>query len=266
MSPVRSQPGSSQDEINGRFYQRPELVPIYAVVELRPPEAVAMVRYREDIQERRVLDLGCGAGRLASYLRPLTEHYVGLDTSAPMIACCRERLSGMTFVQADMRDLPFEAAAFDAVFAVFNLFDAVSHGDRLRVLAEVRRVLVPGGLLFFSAHNRNWNQAGRPPRLRFRINPFSQLRCVIEYLREQVNHRRIRRMQRVEAEYALLNDAAHGYSLLHYHISREVQERQLAEAGFRLLECLDEMGRRLGQGDPDEANSSLHYVVRSLVK
>jgi SAM-dependent methyltransferase len=264
MSPVRSQPGSSQDEINGRFYQRPELVPIYAVVELRPPEAVALVRYREDIQQRRVLDLGCGAGRLASYIRPLTEHYVGLDCSGPMIDSCRRRFAGMTFVQADMRSLPFEAGVFDAVLAVFNLFDAVSHEDRLRVLAEVRRVLVPGGLLFFSAHNRNWTQAAKPPRLRLSVNPFSQLRCAIEYLRERVNHRRIRRRQRVEAEYALLNDAAHGYSLLHYHISREVQERQLREAGFRLVECLDEMGRRLGEGDPDEANSSLHYVARSL--
>ena len=124
-----------------------------------------MVRYRDDIAGRRVLDLGCGAGRLAIYLRPLTDHYVGLDQSPHMIGYCRRNFPGLVFHVGDMRALTqFDAGSFAAVFAVFNLFDAVSHEDRLALLGEVHRVLSADGLLFFSAHNRTYQHATAGPR------------------------------------------------------------------------------------------------------
>jgi ubiquinone/menaquinone biosynthesis C-methylase UbiE len=224
---------------------------------------VALVRYREDIQGRRVLDLGCGAGRLATYLRPLTDHYAGLDVSEHMLAHARGQHPGFTFVQGDMRQLPFEARSFDAVLAVFNLFDAVSHEDRLKVLAEVRHVLTPGGLLFFSAHNRNWAGTNLGPRLHFSRNPISQVRLLRQYLRSVANHRSIKKLQQSCGEYALLNDEAHDFAVLHYYIDREAQARQLAAAGFQPIECLDELGRTLSPKDDDRPNSSIHYVARS---
>jgi SAM-dependent methyltransferase len=254
---------TAQDEINGALYQRADLVRLYTAVQLHPPEAVALVRYREDIQGRRVLDLGCGAGRLATYLRPLTNHYAGLDVSAHMVAHSRQRFPGLTFVQGDMRHLPFEAGAFDAVLAVFNLFDAVSHDDRLKVLADVRRVLAPGGLLFFSAHNRNYAEADLVPRLHFSRNPITQLRLVGDYLRCVVNHRRIRKLQQACGEYALVNDEGHHFSALHYYIRRDAQARQLKTAGFELIECLDELGRTLRPEEDDRAYSCIHYLARS---
>jgi hypothetical protein len=151
--------------------------------------------------------------------------------------------------------------SFEAVFAVFNLFDAVSHADRLRTLAEVLRVLVPGGLLVFSSHNRNSADLATGPRLRFSRNPVTQLRCLIEYFQARANSRRIKPHQRLETDYALLNDSAHNYSVLHYYISKDVQARQLAGAGYRLLECLDEAGCTLGPNE-ECACSSILYVAR----
>jgi len=253
---------SAQEAINCELYRRADLVGEYVKVELHPPEAVALVRYRDDIQGRRVLDLGCGAGRLATYLRPLTNQYVGADISEHMLAYCRGHFPELKFQQADMRQLPFADGAFDCVFAVFNLFDAVSHEDRLRVLADVRRVLTPGGLLVFSAHNRNWKHAGSGPKLEFKLNPLSQLRCFADYFRSRSNHKRILREQRNETDYALMNDEGHNFAVLHYYIARDAQARQLNAAGFQLLECLDEKGETLHSGMDDSAFSSIHYIAR----
>jgi SAM-dependent methyltransferase len=265
---VSSRPPASadaQDDINGSLYSRADLVGLYATPTLYPPEATALVRFREDIVGRRVLDLGCGAGRLATYLRPLTGQYVGLDISPHMLEHCRRNFPGLQFLECDMRQLtPLPDESIDTAFAICNLFDAVSDSDRLRILAEVRRVLVPEGLLVFSAHNRNSADLARGPRLAFSRNPFTQLRYIVDFFQARANHRRIKPHERLEPDYALLNDSGHNYAVLHYYISKESQAKQLAGAGFRLLECLDESGCTLGPGEDDRACSSIHYVARRL--
>lgn len=256
-------PDTAQEAINGRLYRNADLVRVYAQTKLFPPEATALVRYRDDIQDRRVLDLGCGAGRLAVYLRPHTDEYVGSDVSPHMVAHCRRVFEEFPFVQADMRSLtPFGSGSFDTVFAVSNLFDAVSHEDRLRVLAEVRRVLAPQGLLIFSSHNREYIHAGAAPRLEFHRNPLTQLRLFIDHLQARANHRRIKPLHRFESDYALLNDSGNNYCSLHYYVSRDVQAEQLAGAGFKLLDSLDELGRTLDPAKMDRADQSIFYVAR----
>ena len=254
---------TAQETINGQLYREANLVQTYLPVRLHPSEATALVRYRDDIHGQMVLDLGCGAGRLTTYLRPLVRKYVGLDVSAHMVHHCRKTFKGLEFIQGDMRSLkPFHHGAFDAVFAVANLFDAVSHVERLQVLAEVRRILAPGGLLVFSSHNRNYVHAGSGPTLKFHRNPITQLRVLMEYLYESANHRRIKPFHRFEPDYALLNDSGNSYHTLHYYVTRDVQTRQLADAGFELIECLGDWGETLGANGRDEVYSSILYVAR----
>ena len=62
---------------------------------------------------------------------------------------------------------PCADQSLETVLAVSNLIDAVCHEDRLRVLAEIRRVLTNHGLLVFSSHNRRYVQAGSGPKLAF---------------------------------------------------------------------------------------------------
>lgn len=254
---------SAQETINGQLYREANLVQTYLPVKLHPSEATALVRYRDDIHGQTVLDLGCGAGRLTTYLRPLVKKYVGLDVSAHMVHHCRKTFQGLEFIHGDMRSLrPFHHGSFDAIFAVANLFDAVSHEERLQVLAEVRRVLVPGGLLVFSTHNRNYVHAGSGPKVRFHRNPITQMRVLVEYLLESRNHRRIKPFHYFEADYALLNDSGNSYHTLHYYITREVQQRQLENAGFELIESLGDWGETLGDMSRDEVYSSILYVAR----
>lgn len=262
---VTAAPGreTAQEAINGRLYREADLVQTYAPVKLHPAEATALVRYRDDIHGQQVLDLGCGAGRLTTYLRPLVQKYVGLDVSAHMVKHCQSGFPGLDFIQGDMRSLtPFADGEFDTVFAVANLFDAVSHNERLQVLAEVRRVLAPGGLLVFTAHNRNYIHAGTGPRLKFHRNPITQLNVLWDYLQASLNHWRIKALHRFEFEYALLNDSGNNYHTLHYYVTRDVQTRQLAGAGFELLECLGDWGETLGPNSRDEVYPSILYVAR----
>lgn len=254
------------DEINGQLYSRADLVREYTAINLNPPEATTLIRFREDFQNKRVLDLGCGTGRLAIYLRPQTGSYVGLDVSAYMVAHCRQRFPELQFIEGDMRSMPqFADGSFDAVLAVFNLLDAVSHADRRRVLAEVRRLLTPTGLFAFSSHNRNFAGIATPPGLQRSRNPLTQLRHVVDYWQARANRRRIKKHERFETEYALLNDSGHNYRVLHYYITRQAQTQQLLDSGFRLLECYDEFGLPLGPNADDRAYCSIHYVARSHI-
>jgi SAM-dependent methyltransferase len=252
------------DQVNGRYYRRANLVRNYATAKLFPAEAAALVRYRDDILDRRVLDLGCGAGRLAVYLRPLVARYVGIDVSPHMVSYCRKNFPpDLEFCEADMRSLtPIGDRSFDAVFAVSNLIDAVGHADRLRVLAEVRRVLIEGGLFLFSSHNRHYVRAGSGPTLEFHRNPLTQVRLFADFLQARLNHYRYRALQQFGPEYALINDSGNNFRNLHYYVARDVQARQLDDSGFKLCACLDSQGMSLEPGADDAACPSIVYVAR----
>jgi SAM-dependent methyltransferase len=92
----------------------------------------------------RVLDLGCGIGHSFRLLAP--RRTVGLDRDAGALAG-QERET----VVADMRDLPFADGSFASVLAV----QSIEHvPDPERVLAEVVRVLEPGGVAVLVTPNR----------------------------------------------------------------------------------------------------------------
>ncbi|MEA2298982.1 MAG: hypothetical protein QOF77_1918 [Solirubrobacteraceae bacterium] len=92
----------------------------------------------------RVLDLGCGIGHSYELLAP--RETVGLDREpAALAGQARETVVG------DMRALPFADASFASVLAVHSLEHVPDAG---RVIAEVVRVLEPGGVAVFVTPNR----------------------------------------------------------------------------------------------------------------
>jgi SAM-dependent methyltransferase len=253
---------TTQDDINSRIYHARGISSAYRGRLLDRPETMALLRYQHGFFGRNVLDIGIGTGRTAGFLQPLARRYVCFDYSQEMVDHVRKSLPGVEVHLADMRDLsPWGAAEFDFIFAPNNVFDAVSHADRLRILGEARRVLSMDGLLVFSSHNRRYRTAGKGPRLMYSRNPVTQARQVLEYLMRRLNHLRVCRLHRHEDEYALLNDIGHDYALLHYYIDRDRQQRQLDAAGFRLLDVIDSDGRSLREGDEDVSSSSLLYVA-----
>jgi SAM-dependent methyltransferase len=265
---VNDRPGSVQDEVNRRVYSSPRLVRAYARRKLSPAERVVFERYAGSFEDRRVLELGCGAGRLTGHLLQASRDVVGIDVSAAMVTYCRRNLPAGTFVVGDMRDLSgFADGSFDVVVAGANVLDAVSHEERLAILAAIRRLLRPGGLLYFSSHNRHSRQAlGEArdgPRFRLAKNPYRQMRAAANYVQGRLNHPRFAQYQRFEVDHAILNDEAHGWRLLHYYVDRAAQADQLVSCGFDPLETIGSDGKTLGPRDDDAAFTELHYVARS---
>ncbi len=104
-----------------------------------------------DLGGQRVLEVGCGHGGGASYLTR-TLHpasFTGLDLNPAAIAFCRKRhkLPGVDFVHGDAERLPFPDQSFDTVI---NLESSAAYPHFSRFLAEVARVLRPGGHFLYA--------------------------------------------------------------------------------------------------------------------
>lgn len=95
-----------------------------------------------------VVDLGCGAGRDLKTLSDGGFFAVGLDISAPLASIARQH-SGCPVVIADLRHLPLASARFDGVWASASLLH-LAHNDIGQALAEIFRILKPGGIFFAS--------------------------------------------------------------------------------------------------------------------
>ncbi len=92
----------------------------------------------------RVLDAACGTGDLAvADARAGAGHVIGLDFSERMLARAQRKAPWIEWVRGDLLALPFPDGSFDAATVGFG----VRNTDLDRALAELRRVLRPGGRL-----------------------------------------------------------------------------------------------------------------------
>jgi SAM-dependent methyltransferase len=128
---------SAENEVNlaNAYYERP-----------------AMLALAGDVAGRRILDAGCGSGPLSAALRDRGAIVTGFDKSAGMLELARRRLGGDADLHlADLgRPLPFPDGAFDDVVASLVLHYLE---DWTEPLAELRRVLKPGGRLILSVNH-----------------------------------------------------------------------------------------------------------------
>lgn len=131
----------------GEAYERlAAAYPPHAHNRLMEMEQAALLGLLAGVRPRRALDLGCGSGRYLRLLSGLGQpEVVGADLSPAMLARARE--SGRGVVRAGASLLPFVADSFDLVVCAL----VVGHVTSLDpVIAEVARVLRPGGVLAYS--------------------------------------------------------------------------------------------------------------------
>ena len=260
---------STQADTNKRVYTSRRLVGGYASRQLSPAERAVLADLRPALDGRRALELGCGAGALTRELLAANADVVGIDIAPAMVEYCRSTFPQGTFEVGELGDLSRHAdGSFDAVVAGANVLDVAAHDERPAVLAEVRRVLTTGGILYFSTHNRNSSEALRQakhgPALRLARSPYRQARSLAAYAVGTLNHRRLARHQVFEPDYAIVNDSAHRWSLLHHYITRDAQERELAAAGFALVSVRGIDGGVLQATDDDTSFTELHYIARAV--
>jgi SAM-dependent methyltransferase len=118
----------------------------------------------------RLLDLGCGTGRLLVALAGRGYRVLGVDLSGPMLQAARAKVAAAgiesLLVQANLVDLTCLAPAhFDFAACLFSTLGMVlGAAERRRVVDNVYRLLRPGGRFILHVHNRwfnAWDKAGR---------------------------------------------------------------------------------------------------------
>jgi ubiquinone/menaquinone biosynthesis C-methylase UbiE len=116
------------------------------------PEQQAVLRRLRAESPRRVLDVGCGTGQLASRIHGALPRcdVVGCDFSRGMLSHAAARAPSLRWVQGDALRLPLLDASFDAAVSTeaFHWFP-----DPLAALRELHRVLAPGGWLLVALVN-----------------------------------------------------------------------------------------------------------------
>ncbi|HNV68797.1 MAG TPA: class I SAM-dependent methyltransferase [Candidatus Ozemobacteraceae bacterium] len=127
---------------------RPEDILVQETMEAATqPENRYLLRQLGDLRDRRILDLGSGAGETAIYLALKGARVTASDLSAGMLDLLERRAAiegaQVTCVQMSAERLPFADATFDIVYAS----NVLHHVPLEATLLEVRRVLKPGGVL-----------------------------------------------------------------------------------------------------------------------
>ena len=112
-------------------------------------------RYRHSLPRgsgasRKLLDVGCNDGEKLLGFHERGWEISGVDVSGPAIEAARARLPGGTFYRGTLAEAGFAAGSFDCV-RIDNVLEHVARP--IELLAEIHRVLAPGGQLFVYVPN-----------------------------------------------------------------------------------------------------------------
>ena len=143
MGPLAGSPWSTPDTVAGFVRSPPNDVLLSAAT-------TALDR----VEDRRLLDIGCGAGRNAVPLARMGWNVLGIDLSWPMLVAARDRAANddergrLCLAMAPMDHLPVRTSSVDFIVAhgIWNLAPSVA--TFRRAVAEAARVARPGAALF----------------------------------------------------------------------------------------------------------------------
>jgi ubiquinone/menaquinone biosynthesis C-methylase UbiE len=95
----------------------------------------------------RVLDAGCGTGRVATQLTALGYHCVGVDADAAMIEVAEQRDPATVWVRQDISRLQLRSQAFDVAVLAGNVVPLLAPGTLFQAMERVAAHVQPGGLV-----------------------------------------------------------------------------------------------------------------------
>jgi SAM-dependent methyltransferase len=138
---------SSYDRVAAEYVQR-----ISGELKHKPLDRQLLDRFAAAVRGLGpVCDLGCGPGHVARYLHDQGVHVIGVDLSSAMIDQARRLNPGIEFRQGNMLDLDIEDGAWSGVVAFYSIIH-ISRTDTVAALAEMKRVLRPGGRMLLAFH------------------------------------------------------------------------------------------------------------------
>ena len=133
-------------------------------------DSVTLYRARPDVDfyvaeardtDGKILEVGCGTGRVLIPVARLGKEITGVDSSPRMLAQCKLQLDGelpevrerVTLVHADMRELDLDTRFSLAMIPFRPIQHLVAVSDQIATLQAIDRHLEPGGLLVFDVFN-----------------------------------------------------------------------------------------------------------------
>jgi SAM-dependent methyltransferase len=139
----------------------------------------------------RILDVPCGNGRHSMALAKRGFRVTGVDLSEEFIAEAKQSEAGAEFLQADMRELPWQSE-FDGACCLGNSFSYLDYSGTLAFLAAVNKSLKPGGRFVIDTgcsaesllpklQERSWMEFGDILFLSSRRYDAAESRLEIEY-------------------------------------------------------------------------------------
>jgi SAM-dependent methyltransferase len=137
----------------GVSFYRDHILPFLIAQAMRDPELVPYRRRTIAKAHGRVLEIGVGSGLNFPHYSSAVESLVALDPSAKLLTYAgreaRRTGRAVALIEADVEDIPLAAASLDCVVSTWTLCSVPRLG---RALAEIRRVLKPGGDFLFVEH------------------------------------------------------------------------------------------------------------------
>jgi SAM-dependent methyltransferase len=101
----------------------------------------------------RVLDAGCGCGEFVSACKKQKAWYCGIDLSWESLRIAQSFHPGSNFVQADLQNLPFKVASFNAANAMTSLEFC---SNRYKAISEIALCINAGGRLYLEVRNADF--------------------------------------------------------------------------------------------------------------
>ncbi len=233
---------------NQKTYASADIVRYYEQInQLQPAEQLIFDRLSPSLPTMKVLDIGVGAGRTTQYLADRTAEYIGIDSSAEMIAACQTRFPDRSFQVCDARNMAeFASGYFDFVLFSFNGIDYVNHDDRLTILQEIHRVCKPGAIVCFSTHNlQSFEQTFKAQWSWNPIATYTNLVMlgILKVLNPGLTEAKLREMP-----WAIVKDESHNFRLNTYYIRPDDQIKQLVD-WFENIQVYGLMGELELQSD-----------------
>ena len=178
------------DEVNKNFWSNVEPENILAGLSFPGVELLGRLKAGD-----KILDLGCGTGKVSEYLAEKGYLVTGVDLNEKALKEAQERNSKITYLVADATEgLPFENEVFEAVVVSF-VFVSIINKEKQRIVAEeIKRVLKPGGYLwlcegtyspdYLERYKKGKEMLGED-NVAFSLDPEGQIKRVIRHYKEE---------------------------------------------------------------------------------
>lgn len=241
-------------------------------------EIAALLSIADEVRGEPILDIGVGAGRTTWFMRLLTAQYIGIDFAPSMVTQCQENFPEVDIRLGDARELDFPDDSFALVTFSNNGLDAVGHEDRASAMAEIARVTKPGGLVFYSTHNRRGSSFAETPWQVHR--PYEPMHLSVsaaasallhapsrisQFRTRYHNYAVTRQAVHTEPDWAMAPLRAHDYQLVTHFISVPGILDELRLHGLQLVSIYSLEGQPVSPSDTSTHTHYFHVIARKTV-